>query len=55
MRGHSRCPSGIKATAEAGLLLVAEAWATNAGLVARDPEGISDGVRERLLMGRDLQ
>jgi amidase len=44
-------PEWDQATAEAGLLLVAEAWVTNRDLVARDPAGISDGVRERLQMG----
>jgi amidase len=45
-------PEWDRATAEAGLLLVVEAWATNRDLVLRDPGGISDGVRERLQMGQ---
>jgi amidase len=39
------------ATLQAGLLLVVEAWDSDAALVAEDPEGISDGVRGRLELG----
>ncbi|HEY2214823.1 MAG TPA: amidase [Acidimicrobiales bacterium] len=45
-------PEWDQATNEAGLLLVAEAWETNRELVARDPNGIGDSVRERLQMGQ---
>jgi amidase len=44
-------PEWDLATLDAGLLLVVEAWASNNELVARDPEGIGDDVRERLLSG----
>ena len=39
------------ATLQAGLLLVVEAWRSDASLVAEDPEGISDAVRGRLELG----
>ena len=35
-------PEWDQATADAGLLLVVEAWESNRALVARDPEGIGD-------------
>ena len=44
-------PGWDRATAEAGLLLVVEAWASNRKLVAADPGGIGDDVRERLRSG----
>ena len=39
------------ATIQAGLLLVVEAWASDAPLMADDPEGIGEDVRGRLTMG----
>jgi amidase len=44
-------PGWDDATMQAGLLLVVEAWHSDARLVAEDPEGISDGVRARLELG----
>jgi amidase len=44
-------PGWDDATMQAGLLLVVEAWQSDASLVAEDPAGISDGVRERLQFG----
>jgi amidase len=44
-------PGWDRATADAALLLVAEAWESNRALVARDPEGIGTEVRDRLLSG----
>ena len=44
-------PGWDDATMQAGLLLVVEAWHSDAPLVAADPEGISDGVRSRLELG----
>ncbi len=44
-------PGWDEATMQAGLLLVVEAWHSDAHLVAADPEGISDGVRSRLELG----
>jgi amidase len=44
-------PGWDDATMQAGLLLVVEAWASDATLVAEDPEGISDDVRARLELG----
>jgi len=44
-------PEWDKATGDAGLLLMVEAWGSNQALVARDPDGIGDLVRERLAMG----
>jgi len=44
-------PEWDAATSDAGLLLVAEAWESNRQLVGRDPGGIGDDVRERLLLG----
>ena len=44
-------PGWDDATLQAGLLLVVEAWHSDAVLVAEDPEGISDGVRGRLELG----
>ena len=44
-------PGWDDATMQAGLLLVVEAWHSDARLVADDPDGISDGVRSRLELG----
>jgi amidase len=44
-------PEWDQATGDAGLLLMVEAWQSNEALVARDPDGIGDLVRERLAMG----
>ena len=44
-------PEWDDATLQAGLLLVVEAWDSDASLVAEDPDGISDGVRSRLELG----
>jgi amidase len=44
-------PGWDDATLQAGLLLVVEAWQSDASLVAADPDGISDGVRGRLELG----
>ena len=44
-------PEWDRATGDAGLLLVVEAWESNRALVARDPEGIGTYVRERLALG----
>jgi amidase len=44
-------PEWDQATGDAGLLLMVEAWESNQALVARDPDGIGDLVRERLVMG----
>jgi amidase len=44
-------PEWDRATIDAGLLLVLEAWESNQGLVSRHPDGIGDLVRERLIMG----
>ncbi len=44
-------PEWDQATRDAGLLLVAEAWASNRALMARDPEGIGLDVRQRLELG----
>ncbi len=44
-------PGWDDATMQAGLLLVVEAWQSDATLVAEDPEGISPGVRARLELG----
>jgi Asp-tRNA(Asn)/Glu-tRNA(Gln) amidotransferase A subunit family amidase len=44
-------PGWDDATLQAGLLLVVEAWHSDAALVAEDPAGISDGVRGRLELG----
>ena len=48
--GNCDVPVG-RATLQAGLLLVVEAWQSDGVLVAEDPEGISDGVRGRLELG----
>lgn len=45
-------PEWDEATASAGLLLVAEAWATNGGLVERSPEKVGHDVVERVRLGR---
>jgi amidase len=47
-------PGWDEALTHAGLLLVVEAWQTDAALVAEDPEGIGEGVRSRLLFGSAL-
>jgi amidase len=44
-------PEWDRATMDAGLLLVAEAWQSNKSLVAQDPQGIGTDVRERLMIG----
>jgi amidase len=44
-------PGWDRATADAALLLVAEAWESNRALLARDPDGIGTDVRERLRSG----
>ena len=44
-------PGWDDATMQAGLLLVVEAWHSDATLVAEDPEGIGDDVRGRLELG----
>jgi amidase len=44
-------PEWDAVSAQAGLLLLVEAWAWNRDLVARDPEGVGSPVRERLTMG----
>jgi amidase len=44
-------PEWDRATMDAGLLLVVEAWESNAALVASDPSGIGNDVRERLITG----
>ena len=44
-------PGWDDATIQAGLLLVVEAWQSDATLVAEDPEGISPDVRARLELG----
>jgi amidase len=44
-------PEWDRATMDAGLLLVAEAWQSNKALVAQDPGGIGADVRDRLTIG----
>jgi len=44
-------PGWDEATMQAGLLLVVEAWNSDATLLEADPEGIGDDVRERLRLG----
>ena len=44
-------PGWDEATVQAGLLLVVEAWHSDATLVERDPGGIGSDVRERLQLG----
>ena len=44
-------PGWDDATAQAGLLLVVEAWQSDARLVAVDPEGIGADVKARLALG----
>ena len=44
-------PGWDQATVQAGLLLVVEAWQSDAALVERDPEGIGEDVRARLTLG----
>ncbi len=46
-----RVPGWDEATVQAGLLLVVEAWQSDAALVERDPQGIGDDVRARLRLG----
>lgn len=47
-------PGWEQATMDGGLLLVAEAWASNRDLLDRHPEGIGPDVRERLGIGATL-
>jgi amidase len=44
-------PGWDEATVQAGLLLVVEAWHSDAALVAEDPDGIGEDVRSRLHLG----
>src|SRR5579864_5051685 len=44
-------PGWDEATVHAGLLLVVEAWHTDASLLADDPDGIGEDVRSRLQLG----
>jgi amidase len=44
-------PGWDEATVQAGLLLVVEAWQSDAPLVEEDPRGIGDDVRARLQLG----
>jgi amidase len=44
-------PGWDEATVQAGLLLVVEAWHSDAALVAEDPDGIGEDVRSRLQLG----
>ena len=44
-------PGWDEATVQAGLLLVVEAWHSDAALVAEDPDGIGADVRGRLELG----
>ena len=44
-------PGWDEATLQAGLLLVVEAWHSDAALVAEDPDGIGEDVRSRLQLG----
>jgi amidase len=44
-------PGWDEATSQAGLLLVVEAWHSDAALVAEDPDGIGADVRGRLELG----
>jgi amidase len=46
-------PEWDQATADAGLLLVVEAWESNQALVASDPDGIGPDVLQRLRLGSD--
>jgi len=48
-------PEWGEVNAAAGLLLVAEAWASDGELVERFPDKIGDDVRERLHLGRDVE
>ncbi|HEX3795509.1 MAG TPA: amidase [Acidimicrobiales bacterium] len=47
-------PEWNRATMVAGMLLVAEAWASNKDLVQSDPGGIGIAVRERLVSGSEF-
>jgi amidase len=47
-------PGWDEATRDGGLLLVAEAWASNRDLLEQHPEGIGSDVRERLGIGATL-
>jgi len=47
-------PGWDDATTIGGLLLVAEAWATDGVLAERHPDGVSEEVRTRLALGRGL-
>jgi Asp-tRNA(Asn)/Glu-tRNA(Gln) amidotransferase A subunit family amidase len=44
-------PEWDQATADAGLLLVVEAWASNQALMESDPDGIGIDVQQRLRLG----
>ncbi len=44
-------PGWDEATMQAGLLLVVEAWHSDAAFVEADPDGIGDDVRDRLQLG----
>ena len=46
-------PGWDQATVQAGLLLVVEAWQSDAALVEEDPEGVGDDVRGRLRLGSE--
>ena len=50
----STCPNGISISTTAGLLLAAEAWATNQALAESRPDGIGPDVLDRLHLGRDV-
>lgn len=47
-------PEWAEANEACGQLLIAEAWATNRGLVEHSPDKLGTEVRERLLSGRDV-
>ncbi len=49
--GDMSMPGWDEATMQAGLLLVVEAWHSDAALVEQDPGGIGDDVRARLRLG----
>ena len=50
-RSELSIDSWDNATLQAGLLLVVEAWHTDAELMGEDPDGIGTDVKERLTMG----
>jgi amidase len=49
-----RVPEWDQATMQAGLLLVVEAWHSDAVVVAEDPDGVGADVRGRLELGSSL-